>query len=234
MQKLFFILAWLLLSTGTVMMGVGSYLFVQYGSITTLAFSPSENSSIALAGQELPSSLGEVKGIETAVEVEDARPKIVENFLSRYKSPMTPHDYYGRKLVEIADKWEMDYRLLPAIAMQESNLCKKIPENSFNCLGFGIHSRGELHFESYEANFEAAAKTLKTKYIDQGRDTPEKIMQKYTPYSDGSWARSVKRWMHEMRYDDKVKGKEEAAGAISVHELLNTASNSATPSSTQQ
>lgn len=31
------------------------------------------------------------------------------------------------KIVAIADKYNIDFRLLPAIAMQESNLCKSDP-----------------------------------------------------------------------------------------------------------
>ena len=50
----------------------------------------------------------------------------------------------------------MDFRLLPAIAMQESNLCKKILPDTFNCLGLGIHARGTWGFPSFEANFEKA------------------------------------------------------------------------------
>lgn len=156
---------------------------------------------------------GEVKGLSTIAETADARPQIIERFLKRYNSPMTPHDEYGKKLVEIADKYNLDYRLLPAIAMQESNLCKKIPANSYNCLGYGITATTTFRFESYEAAFEKAAMGLKKNYIDKGLDTPEKIMAKYTPSSNGSWAHSVNRWIWEMEYDDKVAGKESTAEA---------------------
>jgi hypothetical protein len=151
---------------------------------------------------------GEVKGLSTVAEIGDARPVIVAQFLDRYNSPMEPHDEYGKKLVEIADRYELDYRLLPAIAMQESNLCKKIPANSYNCLGFGVHSQGTLRFESYEVAFDTAAKGLKKNYIDKGLTTPEKIMTKYTPGSNGSWALSVNRWISEMEYDSQAAGKE--------------------------
>lgn len=162
------------------------------------------------AATEAQTSLpkGEVKGLSTVFEAEDARPELVAKFLERYKSPMQPYDQYGKMLVETADRYGLDYRLLPAIAMQESNLCKKIPENSYNCLGFGIHSKGTLRFASYEEAFNTAAKTLKTNYVDKGLDTPEKIMTKYTPGSNGSWALSVNRWISEMEYNDQKIGKE--------------------------
>jgi hypothetical protein len=97
--------------------------------------------------------------------------------------------------------------------MQESNLCKTAPADTFNCLGFGIHKRGTLAFPSYEANFERAGKELKANYIDKGLTTPEQIMRKYTPSSNGSWADSVNQWMAEMRFDDRQAGQANEADA---------------------
>jgi hypothetical protein len=151
---------------------------------------------------------GKVKGISTIIETQDARTEIVRQFLSRHNSPLEPHDHYAQVFVSLADKHGFDFRLLPAIAMQESNLCKKIPPGSYNCLGFGVHSRGTLGFESYEANFERAARELKSNYIDIGLTTPEEIMTKYTPSSNGSWANSVNQWMAEMKYNDRDQGRE--------------------------
>ncbi len=156
---------------------------------------------------------GEVKGLSTVFETADARPEILARFLERYNSPLKPYDQYGKKLVDIADSYNLDYRLLPAIAMQESNLCKKIPSSSFNCLGFGVTATTTFRFESYEQAFEAAAKSLKKNYIDKGLDTPEKIMHRYTPSSNGSWAHSVNRWIWEMEYDNKQAGKESTSEA---------------------
>ena len=151
-------------------------------------------------------NLGEVKGIQTTIDSEDARVTIITNFLDRYNSPLLPHEHFAQVFVSLADENGFDFRLLPAIAMQESNLCKLIPEGSYNCLGFGIHAKGTLAFESFEANFTRAARELKSNYIDIGLKTPEQIMTKYTPHSNGSWADSVNQWMAEMRYDDRVKG----------------------------
>ncbi len=169
-----------------------------------------ESNIVQAATQEAETTTldGQVKGIETIIETQDARPMIVARFLERYNSPLQPYDHFGQVFVDLADTNGFDFRLLPAIAMQESNLCKKIPEGSYNCLGFGIHSKGTLTFDSFEANFERAARELKANYIDQGRTTPEEIMKKYTPGSNGSWANSVSQWMAEMKYDDREKGRE--------------------------
>ncbi len=159
--------------------------------------------------------------VSSIVESEDARPELIAKFLERHKSPMTPYIDYGEKLVEIADRHGLDFRLLPAIAMQESNLCRATNPNApNNCLGFGIHSRGTLDFENYEAGFERAGRELKQNYIDQGLDTVSLIESKYTPFSNGSWANSVNQWMAEIRYNDRDMGRSEKINT-SVLEFTN-------------
>jgi hypothetical protein len=140
----------------------------------------------------LPTSVGEVKGEATA---QDARFEIVRQYLHQYNSPLEP---YTQNIIDASEKYEIDYRLLVAIAQQESNLCKKIPENSYNCWGWGIHSRGTLHFPDYPTAIDTVSQGLKENYIDRGYDTPEKIMQKYTPSSNGSWANGVSTFLNDM------------------------------------
>lgn len=150
--------------------------------------------------------------LEVQAGAADARTPLVQNFLERHNSPVLEEDpQFAEFLVELADEYEIDFRLLPAIAMQESNLCKVIPPDSHNCLGLGVHSRGTWGFETYHDNFTAAAKILKNNYIDIGLTTPELIEKKYNPTSanrDGSWAASINQWMAEMRYDDRALGRE--------------------------
>ncbi len=215
MKRLFFVTAWLLLSAGVIVTTTAAYQFYRLYENQTVATVAADKQTeatgetsvnIAVAGDT--NSQGEVKGVETILETEDGRAELVSRFLERHDSPLKPYDKYGQVFVEIADRYSFDFRLLPAIAMQESNLCKKIPEGSYNCLGFGIHERGTLEFENYEANFERAGKELKKNYIDIGLTTPEQIMTKYTPGSNGSWAESVNQWMAEMRYNDRQKGRD--------------------------
>jgi hypothetical protein len=169
---------------------------------------PANTTVAAAEGQALPVPLSDT-GLKTAVAGSDARPIIIANFLERHSAPLTPYDYYGQQLVDIADRYNLDYRLLPAIMMQESNLCKSIPPGSYNCLGFGVHARGTLGFESYEAGFDRAAREIKERYVDIGLTTPEKIMTKYTPSSNGSWAFSVNQWIVEMEYNDREKARQD-------------------------
>lgn len=126
----------------------------------------------------------------------DARPGIVRNYLLAYDSPIAN---YSQKIVETADKYNLDFRLITAIAQQESNLCKRIPPGSHNCWGWGIHSQGTLGFDSYDEGIEAVSKGLRQNYFDKGYTNVDDIMHIYTPLSDGSWARGVKTFMEDMQ-----------------------------------
>lgn len=219
MKRFLFIFAWFFFTIGLILTSVASY-YVAFQTHPEVAESASPELTTPVAitspatsaqkqlAQAEESHQGSVKGVATIIEYDDSRPAIVANFLERHKSPLQPYDEFGQMLVEIADRYNIDFRLLPSIMMQESNLCKSIPEGTYNCLGFGIHSRGTLGFDSYEAGFERAAREIKANYIDIGLTTPEEIMTKYTPSSNGSWAASVNQWMAEMRYDDRQLGRE--------------------------
>lgn len=220
LQTLFFAYAWLLLTAGAVLISIAGYHYSRLARETRFAIQADahQENTEGLSSPQFADP--DLKGVHTVVEPEDGRAEIVAKFLERHSSPMTPYDYYGRRLVEIADQYNLDFRLLPAIAMQESNLCRKThSEAPHNCLGFGIHERGTLDFSSYEAGFERAALELRAFYVDQGRITTEQVMRKYTPASDGSWANSVNQWMAEMRYDDRALGRELKQDDTSVLEF---------------
>lgn len=133
--------------------------------------------------------------IRSEITKSDARPVIIEKYLAKYKSPLLP---YARQIFEISETYGFEYYWIVAIAQQESNLCKKIPQDSHNCWGYGIHKNGTLKFENYDLALKSYAEYLKREYFDKGLNTPELIMKKYCPHSDGSWARGVQQFINEM------------------------------------
>ncbi len=128
---------------------------------------------------------------------EDARVETLRQFFAKYKSPLEP---YAEEFVKRAEEYDMDFRLLPAIAMQETNLCKKAREGSNNCWGFGVYGGRYTYFENYPQAIEVITKTLATKYRDShGLVTPEEIQKMYTPSSNGSWAFGVRHFMEKLQ-----------------------------------
>jgi len=124
---------------------------------------------------------------------DDGRVERIRQFLARYGSPLEP---YAQDIVDAADEYGLDFRLITAIGMQESNLCKVIPPGSYNCWGFGIYGKNVTRFHDYKEAIHTVTKSLATKYKNYGLVTPEQIMTMYTPSSNGSWALSVNHFMN--------------------------------------
>lgn len=127
---------------------------------------------------------------ESVVRLE-SRPLILRKFLEYYRSPLAE---YAQTLIDVADRYGLDWRLLPAIAGQESTFCRTIPEDSHNCWGWAIHESYTKMFETWESAIETVGKGLAEDYLTRGLETPEEIMTRYCPRSaerDGSWARGV-------------------------------------------
>ncbi len=126
--------------------------------------------------------------ILTEFKTADIRVANLKYFFRKYNSVLYDEAEF---IVKMADQYKLDYRLIPAIAMQESNLCAHIYEGSYNCWGWGIYGNKVTRFSSYDEAIETISRGIKKNYIDKGLTTPEEIMRKYTPPSDGSWSYGV-------------------------------------------
>jgi len=105
----------------------------------------------------------------------------IDTYFAKYDAPL---EGYGMKFVTEAEKNDLDWRLLPAIAMREStggiHTCKKVPNSVF---GWGSCKIG---FNSIDESIEIVAKNLggnnpNTDYHYKGKTT-EQILRKYNSY----------------------------------------------------
>ncbi len=193
MKKALAIFGWFSITALTLFLSLGVYLNI--AQFTPKSHRPkiSTDQNDAITSHAI---LPEVIGAFTySVKSEDAIPEIIKSYLSKYNSSLLPYADY---LVKVGRREGVDPRLLVAIAQQESNLCKKAPEGTHNCWGWGIHSRGTLGFDSYKEAIDAVTKGLSKNYLGKGLITPEEIMGIYTPLSDGSWARGVQQFLDDM------------------------------------
>ena len=91
-------------------------------------FLPAETIS---AGEYVVSSSAQiVKPISS--DDRDCRERILRKFLEKHNSPMV---YYTNDFIYYADKYNIDWRLVPAIAGVESTFGKRMPANSYNAYG---------------------------------------------------------------------------------------------------
>jgi len=188
MRKLLLLTAFTLLTPFVLALTL-SLLLYSY-SLTNTLLSLGRSPRVAYAA--LPPASGSLK---VTVLAQDIRVTVVKDFFQKYKSDLLP---YAQEVVKAADKYNLDYRLIPAIAMQESNLCKKAPKDSYNCWGFGVYGKKTLKFDNYADAIDTVTKTLAVQYKAKGLETPEQIMTKYTPSNNGAWADSVNHFMEQL------------------------------------
>ena len=191
MRKIILSTSFFILTPALILVSILYYLFLSYNYKSHNSVFSQNSDSVAFAA--LPSN---ENILGNSIISKDARVEMVRQFFARYKSPLEP---FASNVVEEADKYDLDFRLIPAIAMQESNLCQKIIADSLNCWGFGIYGEKVTRFESYPQAIETVTRTLAKNYIAGGLDTPEEIMKKYTPSNNGSWAFSVNYFMNLLQ-----------------------------------
>jgi len=132
-----------------------------------------------------------------AVKASDTRVLLVNRFLEKYGSPMAGH---GAEFVAAADKHGLDWRLLPALAFQESTLGKNIPKGSHNPFGWAIYegANSGVYFESWSEAINIVATGVKRDYVSQGLVSPEAIVNRYTSNNNASWVFAVRGAMEEL------------------------------------
>lgn len=166
--------------------------FVSYNDISSSLLFGQRPQSVAFAALPTNENL-----FTDVLEPQDARVEMLRQFFAKYKSPLEPH---AEHVVKAAETYEIDFRLIPAIAMQESNLCKKVPKDSNNCWGFGIYGGKVTKFDNYEQAITTISKTLGHDYKEKrGLESPVEIMSRYTPSSNGSWAKGVTHFMEQLQ-----------------------------------
>lgn len=192
MRKVILTISFFVLTPLFISLNVFYYFYLSYHQSANLhAFN---NSFAPVAFAASPS----YKDTTSDKETEDNKIKteIVRQFFAKYNSPL---EAFAQDIIHAANIYNLDYRLIPAIAMQESNLCKKAPADSYNCWGFGIYGNRTVRFQNYTEAIYTVSKTLANNYIGKGMDTVEEIMIKYTPSNIGDWARSVNYFMSLLK-----------------------------------
>ncbi|OGM16254.1 hypothetical protein A2V56_02795 [Candidatus Woesebacteria bacterium RBG_19FT_COMBO_42_9] len=125
------------------------------------------------------------------VNGQDPRAEILKSYLESHNSPLAG---YSDKFIEVADTYNLDWRLIPAITGVESTFGKRIPKNSFNAYGW---ANGNYQFSSWDESIEVVGKALREKYIDRGAPTINRIARRYAPPSS-TWAWKVKFFMQKI------------------------------------
>jgi hypothetical protein len=125
----------------------------------------------------------------------DSRVKILASFLKQYDSPLTP---YANDFVQMADKYNLDWKLVAAISGVESTFGKEIPPASYNAWGWGVYGDNVTRFSSWDEGIATISQGLRERYMDQwGGENIDKIGAMYA--SSGAWSGHVEYYMDKIQ-----------------------------------
>ncbi len=119
----------------------------------------------------------------------------LRKFFKKYNSPLEEN---SETFIKVADKYNMDYRLLPAISCLESSCGKKLIPESYNPFGWGVYGGNYIAFADYNESIETVGEGLHKGYISKGANTVEKIAPIYNPPNPIKWGHSVRFFMNQI------------------------------------
>lgn len=136
------------------------------------------------------SNSAEIENSNTNYEI-DMRIIYLKEFLDKYNSPLAD---YSEEIVQLADRYNLDWRLIPAISGVESTFGKNLPVGSYNAYGW---ANGRYAFDSWENSIQIVSQTLREKYYDNGAEDINHIAKRYAPPST-TWSWKVKYFMNKI------------------------------------
>jgi hypothetical protein len=126
----------------------------------------------------------------------DMRVVALQKVFNNYNPTLAP---YAGAYVKYADRYDIDWRLLPAISGLESSFATYYVPGTYNAYGWG---GGYIYFDSWEDGIDTISRALRENYYDRGADTVWKIGPIYAEADH--WSTRVNSFMGEIN-DEYVK-----------------------------
>jgi hypothetical protein len=128
--------------------------------------------------------------------VSDTRITRLRTFLASYNSPLTNE---AETFVAQADKYNLDWKLVAAIAGVESTFGKQIPNGSYNGWGWGIFTGAQdgVHFKNWADGIAVVSEGLRKNYIDRGAKDIYDIGWIYAA-NGNSWGSHVRYFVDKL------------------------------------
>lgn len=145
----------------------------------------------------------------------DNKAQILSAYLASYNSPL---EYSAQDFVDAAEKYELDWKMLPAIAGVESTFGKFIP-GGYNGWGWGVYGTQAIYFKSWKEGIFTVAKGLRENYFNKGLTEAYSINRVYA--TSPAWGGNVTYFMNDLekfaaRYEAKQKPLSQAPQAPKI------------------
>ncbi len=126
----------------------------------------------------------------------DTRVRRLRMFLESYDSPLAAD---AATFVAEADKYNLDWKLVAAIAGVESTFGKQIPTGSYNSWGWGVFTGAAdgVHFKDWAQGIAVVSEGLRKNYIDRGARDIYDMGWIYAANGD-SWASHVRYFIDKL------------------------------------
>lgn len=151
-----------------------------FGPLVGLALAAEADGAATLAVHEVP---------------KDARVTKLSAYLTAHDSPLASE---ASHFVAEADRFSLDWRLVPAISGVESTFGKFVPSGSYNGWGWGIPTGAQsgVGFRDWKEGITMVSEGLRTNYLDRGATTIEQIGRIYA--ASPRWAGNVRFFLAQI------------------------------------
>ncbi len=160
-----------------------------------------EQSPVQAADSSPVVAAGTAQILGSSVIAGDARALLLQSFLEKHESPMAP---FSDLIVSQSDTNGLDFRLVVAIAMCESNLGKRMPKrDEFNAWGIAVYTGENIGkaFDSWPHAISWVSNYIKIKYYDRGITDLKDIGAIWAPPSVAngySWTNCVQNFQSNI------------------------------------
>jgi hypothetical protein len=126
----------------------------------------------------------------------DTRITRLQTFLASYNSPLAGE---AKTFIAQADKHNLDWKLVAAIAGVESTFGKQIPYGSYNGWGWGIPTGAQsgIGFKNWSEGIATVSEGLRKNYIDRGATNVYEIGAIYAA-NGTSWGNHVRFFIDKI------------------------------------
>jgi len=108
-------------------------------------------------------------------EIVDSRYLLLTSYLRSKNSPLVD---YSWEFIKAADRYQIDWRLIPGIVGLESYFGRRMVPDTYNGYGW---AGGYYSFSSWEESIDYVASKLRENYYNRGLVSPELIGPVYAP-----------------------------------------------------
>lgn len=122
----------------------------------------------------------------------DNKAQILSAYLASYNSPL---EYHAQDFVDAAKEYNLDWKMLPAIAGVESTFGRFIP-GGYNAYGWGVYGTQAIYFKSWKEGIFTVAKGLRENYLNKGLTEAYSINRVYA--ASPGWGGKVTYFMRDL------------------------------------